>query len=249
MRSARAAVIFLTRLPAGRAEAADFARAPGWFAVVGLLVGAIQGLGFWLAAGLWGVPLAVLAALALGLLVTGALHEDGLADTFDGLGSGRPAERALEIMRDSRIGAFGALALLLVLSAQALALAGLAAAGGLVVAVTALMAGQGLSRALITLMLRHGPYLRAQGSGSGMTGPLGAEGCLALMLGTGGALGLAFCGLGAGGMLAGLVGLVLGAGVIWLWAWRRLGGVSGDILGAAQQLGLLGFWLGMLAWL
>lgn len=247
MRGARAAVIFLTRLPAGRAEAADFAHAPGWFAAVGLLVGVLQALAFWLGQGLWGVPLGVLAALAAGLLITGALHEDGLADTFDGLGSGRPAERALEIMRDSRIGAFGALALGLVLGAQALALAGLAAAG-MAAAVVALVAGQALSRAAMTLMLRHGPYLRAQGSGTGMTGVLGARGGLVLGLGIALGIGLALWGLGPGGAACALAGLVAGGGAIWFWARQRLGGVSGDILGAAQQMALLGFWLGALAW-
>jgi len=243
MRGARAAVIFLTRLPAGRAETADFALAPRWFGAVGLLVGAVQAAVYLAATGLWGAALGAVAAIVAGLFLTGALHEDGLADSFDGLGAGGGAERMLAIMRDSRIGSFGALALGVVVGAAALALARL----GPGAAPAALIAGAALSRVAMTVMLRHGPYLRAQGSGTGMTGPLGAAGWLVLAGAVALALALGAALLGVG-VLAGLAGLMAGAGGIWLWARRRLGGVSGDILGAAQQLGMLGFLLGVLAW-
>ncbi|MCB1390597.1 MAG: adenosylcobinamide-GDP ribazoletransferase [Rhodobacteraceae bacterium] len=242
MRGARAALAFLTRLPAGRLDSADFGDAPGWFAAIGLGLGASMAVVWWLADWAWGPGLAALAAVAAGLLLTGALHEDGLADTFDGLGSGRPAERALEIMRDSRIGSFGALALVLVLAARVAALSGL---GGL--APVGLIAGQALSRAGVTLVLRRGPYLRPSGAGSGMTGPLGAAGIAALagvsalaVLVTGWASG--------GGALSALAGLALAQAAVRGWAMRRLGGITGDILGAAQVLGDLGFLLGLLAW-
>lgn len=241
MRGARAALTFLTRLPAGRLAAVDFARAPGWFAAVGLAVGAVQALVWLAAAALWPPVVAALAALVAGMVLTGALHEDGLADTLDGLGSGRPAARALEILRDSRIGSHGALALVMVLSAKVAALAALGTSAPLV-----LVAAAGLSRAAMAAMLRAGPYLRPSGAGSGMTGAWGLEGRLAL----GGAvlLGGALAMLATGWALAGgLAGLGLGAGVIRLWALRRLGGVTGDILGAAQQLAELGFVLGVLA--
>lgn len=240
MRGARAAVIFLTRLPAGRAGTEDFARAPGWFAAVGLLVGGVQAVVYLLANALWGPALAALAAIIAGLLLTGALHEDGLADTFDGLGGSPRSERALEIMRDSRIGSFGALALGLVLGASVLALAQLGAGA----APVALIAAAGLSRAAMAVMLRHGPYLRAQGTGTGMTGP---QNGLPIALAVAFALALGFLALD-GAVLSGLAGLLAGAGVIWLWSRRRLGGVTGDILGAAQQMGALGFLLGVLAW-
>ncbi|MCC5971793.1 MAG: adenosylcobinamide-GDP ribazoletransferase [Pararhodobacter sp.] len=244
MQGARAAVIFLTRLPAGRAEAGDFARAPGWFAAVGLLIGAVQAGAFVLGAALWGGALGALAALAAGILLTGALHEDGLADTFDGLGGGASAERALEIMRDSRIGSFGALALGLVLGATVMALARLGPGG----APAALLAAAALSRAVMALMLRHGPYLRAQGAGAGLTGAQGLTGNLVTLLAVAAALALGWAGLGIA-VLGGLAGLGAGAGLVWLWARRRLGGVTGDILGAGQQMGVLGFLLGALAWL
>ncbi|HPD92795.1 MAG: adenosylcobinamide-GDP ribazoletransferase [Rhodobacter sp.] len=241
MRAFRAALTFLTRLPVGRLEAGDFARAPGWFAAAGLVIGAAGAGVWWLAAAIWPPVLAALAAVAAMLMITGALHEDGLADAFDGLGSGRPAERAMEIMRDSRIGSFGTLALALVLGAR---IAALVALGPL--APAAMIAGQGLSRAGMTLMLRRGPYLRAQGTGSGMTGPLGA-GAWPLALA---ALAAAALTLWSGGwaLAPALLGLVLAMLVLRGWAIRRLGGLTGDILGAAQVLGDLGFLLGWLAW-
>lgn len=241
MRGALAALAFLTRLPMPRLQAADFARAPGWFAMAGLGIGAALA-GVWVLAALLWPPLVVaLVVVAFGLLLTGALHEDGLADTFDGLGSGRPTERALEILRDSRIGAFGAMALVLALG---LRVAVLAALGPL--APLALVAGQGFSRAAMVGVLRAGPYLRASGAGTGMTGPLGA-GLVPLGLAVAGAVALAVWGFGVGAAL-GLVGVVLAAWLVRGWAMRRIGGITGDILGAVQVLGDLAFLLGVLAW-
>lgn len=241
MRGARAALVFLTRLPGGALTPEDFSRAPGWFAVVGLGLGALLAGAWWLAALLWPPVLVALLVVALGLMLTGALHEDGLADTFDGLGAPRSRERALDIMRDSRIGSFGALALGLAL---ALRVAALTALGPL--APAALIAGQGLSRAAMTLTLCAGPYLRAAGAGSGMTGRLGAGRwpLVAAML-AGGGLAVWTCG---GAALSGLAGLALAALAMRHWAVRRLGGITGDILGAGQVLADLGFLLGVLAW-
>ncbi len=242
MRGARAALFFLTRLPAGRFESADFAAAPGWFAAVGLLVGMVQAAAFLIAMSLWGTVLAAFAAFVAGIVLTGALHEDGLADACDALGARGSRDRALEIMRDSRIGTFGALGLGLTLGAGVMALVALGPA-----APAALVAGQALSRAAMTALLRRGPYLRLQGAGSGMTGPLGAQGWAASLSAVITALAVSAAAHGPA-LWMGLVGLGLGAGAIWLWARLRLGGVTGDILGAAQQVGLLGFWLGLLAW-
>ncbi|WP_209425878.1 adenosylcobinamide-GDP ribazoletransferase [Pararhodobacter sp. SW119] len=243
MRGARAALNFLTRLPAGRLNAADFAAAPGWFATVGLLVGAAQA-GIYLATvSSWGVHLAALSALVAGIILTGALHEDGLADTCDALGSSAGSEKSLEIMRDPRIGSFGALALGLTLGASLLALAELGPA-----APGALVSGQALSRGAMTLVLIRGPYLRAQGAGTGMTGPLMPNGWIALLGAVAVALALSGWIHGAA-LVTGLAGLALGASGIWWLALRRWGGITGDVLGACQQVGLLGFWLGLLAWL
>ncbi|WP_323037192.1 adenosylcobinamide-GDP ribazoletransferase [Pararhodobacter sp.] len=241
MRGLRAALAFLTRLPSGRLEAEDFACAPAWFGVVGLLIGALLALVFVVADALWPATLAALVTVAAGLLITGGLHEDGVADVFDGLGSGRPKERALEIMRDSRIGSFGALALGLALAARILALAAL---GPLVV--VSLIAGQGLSRVMMALLLRAGPYARASGAATGMTGPFGPQG--AAVLGATLLVSLALMGYHAGwAVFGGLAGLILSVWLVRLWMMRRIGGLTGDAFGAAQVLGDVGFLLGLLA--
>jgi adenosylcobinamide-GDP ribazoletransferase len=242
VRGFRAALAVLTRVPAGRLEAADFAAAPGWFATVGLVVGAAQALAFAGAAAVWGPVLGALAALAAGVLLTGALHEDGLADTADALGARRAPQRALEILRDSRIGSFGALALILMLGAQAAALAGLGAG-----APWALVAAAALSRLGAALVLRRGPYLRASGAASGMTGAWGAAAGLAAALAALAALGLAGASLGLAA-LAGVAGAVLAGAATAEWARARLGGITGDVLGAVQQAAFAGFLLGVLAW-
>lgn len=242
MRGLRSAAAVLTRVPAGQLSLGDFRAAPGWFGALGLLVGATQALAFALTAPLWGGWLAALVALAVGIVLTGALHEDGLADTADALGSPRPRDRALEIMRDSRIGTYGTLALGLVLGAQVAALGGLA--GG---APVALIAAAALSRLPMAGFLRLGPYLRAQGAASGMTGPWPAEGLIASGATLIVAMALAVWGLG-GAALTGAAGLVLAAGATGLWARARLGGITGDVLGAVQQAGFTGFLLGVAAW-
>ena len=238
MRALRAALAFSTRLPVGTLAARDFAQAPGWFAAAGLVVGALQALVWWGASALWPPAIAALIAVIAGLIVTGALHEDGLADTVDGLGSGRPAERALEIMRDSRIGSFGALGLGGVVAVRVLALTALP------IAMVALIAAQTLSRAAMTVVFRKGRYLRASGAGTGMEAPLSITSLIATLV----ACALACALLGQPLIVLGaLGGAALGAGIIWAWAQRRLGGITGDICGAAQQLAEVGVYLGILA--
>ena len=122
-------------------------RSARYFPLIGLLVGLASAGVFWSASQVWGGALPALLAIAVGVLITGAFHEDGLADTFDGLGGGGTPERRLEIMKDSRIGTYGALGLGLVLALKAAALTDLppalgawaiaAAHAGTAVAVTA----------------------------------------------------------------------------------------------------------------
>ncbi|MEM0944986.1 MAG: adenosylcobinamide-GDP ribazoletransferase, partial [Pseudomonadota bacterium] len=109
------AVQFLTRLPvpAPGWEEDRLARAMRWFGAVGLLVGALTGALWWAASVALPAPVAAGLAIAGGIWLTGALHEDGAADTADALGGHASRERALEIMRDSRIGTYGAAALIL----------------------------------------------------------------------------------------------------------------------------------------
>src|SRR5882724_12552182 len=125
----RVAVAFLTRIPLPHPDGAmprDLARAQRMFPLVGAAIGAAVGL-FYLATLAIGVPALAAAALALGAgaLLTGALHEDGLADVADGFGGGRDKAAKLEIMRDSRLGTYGALILLVAFAAKLAALAAL----------------------------------------------------------------------------------------------------------------------------
>ncbi len=236
---------FLTRLPV---PAPDYAPARmalslRWYPVAGALIGAIAALVWWLAATVLPPALAALLAVAAAILVTGALHEDGLADTFDGLGSGAARERALEIMRDSRIGTFGTLALGVTVATQTLALASLPGAG----VPLALVASHGASRAAMVTAVAAGRYARAEGA-AGAVGAGPGPGGLAFALACAAALLLALgLVLPPAAILGGLAGLIAGAGAIDLWARRRLGGYTGDTLGATQQAGATGLLLGLVA--
>ena len=140
------AVQFLTRVPtpALRGFESDWiSRSARYFPLVGMLVGGVCAAVFWGAAQLWSGWLPALLAIAAGVLVTGAFHEDGLADTADGLGGGSTLAKRLTIMKDSRIGTYGALALGLVLALKAAALAELPAGLGAWALVAAHAGGRG----------------------------------------------------------------------------------------------------------
>lgn len=238
---------FLTRLPLGgmrNYSPERMARAPHWFAFVGLAVGLFAASVLW---GLTQVLPQVVAAgvtLALLLVVTGALHEDGFADSLDGLGGGRTPERALEIMRDSRIGTYGALGLgfAMVLQGLALALMPLGQAMG------ALVLAQALGRGLMTGALARDPYLRAKGTGSGLDAPLGRAGEVRLALAVGFAVLIAGLILPFGALVTACAA-GLAAGAIWrAYVLRRLGGQTGDTLGALHLATVMGIYLGALAW-
>jgi len=242
-RDFKVALIFLTRLPVrGEPPGRDgLAASAPLLPVVGALIGAIAGGARVLAyeAGLTSFLAATLALAALAL-VTGALHEDGLADTADGLGGGRTAERALEIMRDSRLGTFGALALIVVVLARVGALATLATPAAVA---TALVAAAAVSRALMPLAMTLWPHARRDGQGAMAGRPHRAQAGGALLIG------LLLSGLVlppldalAACALAGALALALGH-----LASRRLGGITGDVLGAVQQLGETAFLLALAA--
>jgi len=162
------------------------------------------------------------------LLAAGGIHEDGLGDFWDGLGGGASREAKLIIMRDSRIGTYGVLALVLTLALQAAFLVSLQHYAGVGTVVAALIAAESAARGAIVVPLFFLPPARRDGLGAAMTGltpwHLGLTGLLA-----GGA---AMACLGANG-IALLGGAVLGAGFVTLLAWRFIGGFTGDVLGAA----------------
>jgi len=227
------ALTFLTKLPwpwRGPADAAALARSMFWFPWVGALLGA----GFWGAwAGLQRVlPAAAAAALLLTLTVwiTGGLHLDGLADTADGLGGGRTPAEALRIMKDSRVGAFGVIGLILVLLLKFSLFLSL---GSQPDKTAALMLYPVVSRWGMVLLAYLSPYARPEG-GLGQAMTLGVNpGTL-----TGASLSTGFLSL----LILGVPGLILfvaAAALIWLgslYFQRRLGGVTGDVLGAANEI-------------
>jgi adenosylcobinamide-GDP ribazoletransferase len=224
------AFMLLTRLPMGwlaTSTPGRMADAMWAFPLVGTVVGAIGGAIFWVCARL-GMPPAVAAVwtLASMLLVTGALHEDGLADTADGLGGGRSRERKLAIMRDSRIGTFGGLALVLSLAARGTALAALAQPARVAVA---LIVASTLGRGAIGVLLLTSAPARPDGLAAELrTSRFGRT-----ALAPGFAAVLAFALLPFGVALGVTIAALVSALVIAWMAHRQLGGYTGDVLGAA----------------
>jgi adenosylcobinamide-GDP ribazoletransferase len=227
------AVTFLTRLPIAKpsCNAGRLADAAWAFPLVGAGIGAGTGFIFLLAQMLrLGDWLAALLAVLAGIAVTGALHEDGLADTADGLMGGRDRDHALAIMRDSRQGTFGVLAIVLSVLLRAAALVGI---GDPIHAALALISAHATSRAALPVAMRFMRPARADGLGASAGRPRAAFAVLAGTIGT--LISLAALGPCRGAIALGILGAaVFGAGVL---AQRRIGGYTGDILGAFQQIG------------
>src|SRR5262245_47080258 len=232
LRAGAGALSFLTRIPLGaRVDVGpeDVARGAVLFPVVGAAVGALVGVVLVGLDARLSALLAAVVAVAVEAILTGAIHLDALADSADGLGAGS-RERALEIMREPAIGAFGATALLLDLAAKTAALA--AAASG-PRAVLAIAAAYALGRTAPLALGWALPYARPEdGSGSVLTGGAGE---VSRAVGVGLGIGLAFAALGLRG-IALIAAAALGAAVVGLIARQRLGGVTGDVLGASAEL-------------
>jgi adenosylcobinamide-GDP ribazoletransferase len=226
------ATALLTRLPVGAGERDDSVAAACWaFPLVGAGVGGLCGSTLILAGlfGLGGAAAALIAVLA-GMAITGALHEDGLADTADGFGGGRGREAKLAIMRDSRIGTYAVLALAASIGLRA---AALAAIGGPIAAGLALIAAHAASRALLTPGMRLLDAARPDGLGAAAGTPGGAPVVAALAIGA--AIALAALGPLRGALAFVLAGLAVAATAAL--ARRQIGGYTGDVLGAFQQIG------------
>lgn len=230
----KVALALLTRLPMGPrgdAEAPDIARAGRVMPLAGALIGLVGAAAFWLSGGLGLPPLVSgLVAVAATILFTGAFHEDGLADTADGLGATAERARRLEIMRDSRTGTYGALALILSVGLRAAALAAIAAPGAVAVA---LISAHALARALPPAAMAWAPLARSDGLAAGAGRPEPAQAWFALGLG---AL-IALLLLDFGTAVAAMAAAGLAAGALLLLARARIGGYTGDVLGAIEQVG------------
>jgi adenosylcobinamide-GDP ribazoletransferase len=236
------ALQFLTRLPTphfGDFEPDLIVRSAPYYPVVGWFVGAICAGALLAASRFWpGLPAAAIA-IALGVLVTGGFHEDGLADTADGLGGGQTPARRLEIMKDSRTGSYGVLALWAALTIKTAALSTLAP----MQAALALLLSHGAARAVAAVVMAALPYAGAPQAAKLKPSLLGVrphEAIIALMLGL--APLMAFPSHERALIGVGLAGL--GGTAVALTARRLIGGYTGDILGAVEQLAEIGLLLG-----
>ena len=244
------ALQFLTRVPVPRwvgFEPAWLNQSARHFPAVGLCVGAVSALVLVASEALFGRVVGVGLAMVASVLITGAFHEDGLADTLDALGGAVSRERALEIMKDSRIGAYGAIGLVLVLGLKAATLASMP----LATAVPALVLAHTASRAAAVTLIRMLPY--AGDIEHAKAKPM-AQRVERLDV----VIAVAWVALVTAALWwhaphdasAVLVSLLLAlAGTVWCARWwrRRLGGYTGDTLGATQQITELLMLLGWLA--
>jgi adenosylcobinamide-GDP ribazoletransferase len=229
----RIAISLSTRIPVGSATPAaegDIARASWALPVAGILVGLVGAIVYWLAtrAHLQPEPAAMLA-LAATILITGAMHEDGLADAADGFGGGKTREQKLEIMRDSRIGSFGACALVASIVLRWSALAAIADQRQVAIA---LVVAHAAARAPLPLLMRLLPPARTDGLSVSAGQPPPQSVVIAIVLGV---VCLLF-GLGGSGTMIVLLTLaVVVLLILWL-AKKQIGGQTGDVLGALEQV-------------
>ncbi|MEM9987885.1 MAG: adenosylcobinamide-GDP ribazoletransferase [Pseudomonadota bacterium] len=242
------ALQFLTRWPVKTDQLyspARMAAAVRYYPLVGICVGGLSASVFLFAALIFPAPIAILLAITAGLIVTGAFHEDGLADTFDGIGGGLTQEKSLEIMRDSRLGTYGTLALLMMLAVKVAALISLPPS----MVPLALISAHGLSRLSSITVIATSRYVRAEGTGKPVSQGVSPLSFLIAMA-TGGLLMVIWGVFHPPMVLIGAMGgLILGHILMRLFFERKIGGYTGDTLGAVQQLSEIGFYLGLVAWL
>ncbi len=249
------ALQFFTRVPVPRwvgFEPAWLNDSARYFPLVGTLVGLMGAVVLWAGSLVWAPAVAVVLSMIATVMLTGAFHEDGLADTCDALGGAVSRERALEIMKDSRIGSYGAVALVLVLGLKAATLAAMP----LGLAGPALLLGHTASRAAAVSLIRWLPYAGdvSQAKAKPLARRISMAGwCIACAWVALVAAALLLCqpawwSLVALGLLLASIATVACA----RWLKRRLGGITGDGLGATQQITelllLLG-WAAAVRWL
>ena len=232
-RELQAGIVFLTRLRYGAPAAVSGGAigAAAWaFPLVGVVIGlvgaVVYGIAYHLGLPFW--PSAALCVAAT-MMLTGCLHEDGLADTIDGFGGGATRERKLAIMRDSRIGTYGVCTLVIAILLRVSALALIGAAGPVMAAlIAAHAAGRAVMPAFMTLL----PPARSDGLSAGVGQPPSGSVAAAAVLG----VVILFLCLGLGHGLAALIVVAIAAALMgWLSA-NQIGGQSGDVLGAVEQV-------------
>jgi len=231
------ALQFFTRLPIPAwvgFEASWLQHASRYFPLVGCVVAAIAAGVYWAAALVLPAPVAAVLSTAASIYATGAFHEDGFADTCDGMGGGMTRERVLEIMKDSRVGAYGAIGIVCMLAAKLSTLAMLPPRA----AIAALFLAHPLSRLAATSLIWKLDYVRGEGKAKPLAQQMTTvEFAIAALTALLPAAVLLVTGQTS---LAAVIGAVLAALAAALWLGhkflRRLGGYTGDCLGAVQQV-------------
>jgi adenosylcobinamide-GDP ribazoletransferase len=242
------AVRFMTIIPVPSSNEAPepdwLSRGVKYFPVVGIGIGLVSAAALLLAGAIWGPVVAALLAVMTSIAVTGALHEDGLADTADGFGGGWTKENRLTIMKDSRIGTYGAIALGLSVALRAAALAQLP----IWLAAAALVAAHAAARvtpAFVVARMAYAGDVSAMKVGYTESPVRADEFRFVLIAVAAGTLPLAFL-----SVRSTVMGLLLGAALaaaLAAWSRRLIGGYSGDVLGAIEQVFEIGFLLGVAA--
>jgi adenosylcobinamide-GDP ribazoletransferase len=242
------ALQFFTRLPIPRwvgFDAAWLNQSSRYFPLVGVVVALITGAAYALAAWLLPAPVAVIISTAVGIYATGAFHEDGFADMCDGLGGGMTPERVLEIMKDSRIGAYGAIGTVCMLAMKLATLSMLPP----LATIGALLVAHPLSRLMATALIWRLDYARDEGKAKPLAQKMrGSEFLIAAISALLPALAVvALRWLPSAALVGGVIAAIIAT--VWLARKfiRRIGGYTGDCLGAVQQVTEIMFYLCALA--
>ena len=236
------AVVFLTRIPCPRwvgGDPADLARSTAYFPLVGVVVGLAGGAAVWLAAHAWPPWVAAALSTAATVRLTGAFHEDALADACDGFGGGWEPAQVLAIMKDSRIGSYGGAGLALALLTKVGAVAAIAEASP-GAAVRAVIAAHALGRSSSLPLIWALPYVRADEPAGAKSKPFAAS-VTGARLAAGSATAVVVTAvvlapLGPAAVAAALLLAVVVTAVGGRYFRRRIGGMTGDCLGAANQM-------------
>lgn len=244
---------FFTRIPVKEIpnfQQAWLNQASRYYGLVGLLVGAIAALTWYLTSQLWPVAISVILSMIASVLITGGFHEDGLADTWDGFGGGWSLEQKLTIMKDSRLGTYGALALILAVLLKFQLLVNLTQYSldwlNLNLVIVALLVGHCLSRVTAVSLIFDQTYVRDIDSSKvkPMTESQSSTEIIVLLLS--GLLPLALLPWQLSLLLVAI--LVVCRQLIVFWYNKQLGGYTGDLLGQAQQISELVIYLALLAY-
>lgn len=245
----RLALGFFSRIPMGKSVVyrPEFMHTcTRYFPLVGWLLALLLAGAYSIAAPLFGVAVAVALVVVSSVLLTGALHEDGLADTCDGFWGGLTIERKIDIMKDSRIGTYGACGLILALGLKTVLLHSLAQFDAVVLA---LFLAYPLSRAMALTHVQDLPYVSHLGSvqknkSDPLARPVSVQHLVVVLVS--GAL--ATLALPVDAILSIAITVIVVRYALKRWMRHHIGGFTGDVLGAAQQIQELVIYLVLLAW-